>query len=106
MAQVAIPHAAPAAERSSNQKACDACGEQINVRAEVCPKCGVRQRRPVSKPVLLLITFFLGGLGAHKFYLGKPWQGVLYLLFCWTMIPGIRKSWYGRPGVLIAPPKT
>jgi hypothetical protein len=24
----------------------------------------------------------------------------------WTMIPGIRKSTYSRPGVAIAPPKT
>lgn len=32
---------------------------------------------------------FLGGFGAHKFYLGKNWQGVFYLLFCWTWIPGL-----------------
>ncbi len=25
----------------------------------------------------------------HKFYLNKPGQGVLYLLFCWTFIPAI-----------------
>lgn len=36
-----------------------------------------------------LLAIFLGGLGAHKFYLGKPGQGILYLLFCWTYIPGI-----------------
>jgi len=29
----------------------------------------------------------LGGLGAHKFYLGQAGWGVLYLLFCWTFIP-------------------
>jgi TM2 domain-containing membrane protein YozV len=57
--------------------------------AEICPKCGVRQRKPVSKAALLLLTFFFGGIGAHKFYLGKNWQGVLYLLFCITGIPGL-----------------
>lgn len=36
-----------------------------------------------------LFAIFLGGLGVHKFYLGKVGQGVLYLLFCWTFIPAI-----------------
>ena len=83
------PTAAPAARPGANQKACDACGETINVRAEICPKCGVRQRRAVSKVALILLTFFLGGVGGHKFYLGKYWQGALYLLFFWTWIPAL-----------------
>jgi TM2 domain-containing membrane protein YozV len=28
-----------------------------------------------------------GGLGIHKFYLGRIGQGIIYLLFCWTFIP-------------------
>jgi len=35
----------------------------------------------------ILWCAFLGGLGAHKFYLGKPFQGVLYLIFSWTFVP-------------------
>ena len=35
----------------------------------------------------VLLALFLGGLGAHKFYLNKTGLGVLYLLFCWTYIP-------------------
>ena len=31
----------------------------------------------------------LGGLGIHKFYLGRVWQGILYLVFCWTFIPAL-----------------
>lgn len=42
-----------------------------------------------SRTVALLLTFFLGGFGIHKFYLGKPGQGALYFLFCWTFIPVI-----------------
>lgn len=32
---------------------------------------------------------FWGGLGIHKFYAGKIGMGILYILFCWTTIPGI-----------------
>ena len=45
--------------------------------------------RKKSAVVALLLTIFLGGIGAHKFYLGKPVLGILYLVFCWTFIPGI-----------------
>lgn len=37
----------------------------------------------------LLLTLFLGGLGAHHFYMGNAGLGVLYLLFCWTFVPVI-----------------
>jgi TM2 domain-containing membrane protein YozV len=39
--------------------------------------------------VALLLCLFLGGLGAHQFYMGNVLAGVLYLLFCWTFIPMI-----------------
>lgn len=89
MSQAVNPYAAPGAQLTSGYKPCESCGAEILVKAEICPKCGVRQRRPVSKAVLLLLTFFTGGLGGHKFYLGKNWQGVLYLLFFWTYIPAL-----------------
>ncbi|XWX04143.1 TM2 domain-containing protein [Aggregatilineales bacterium SYSU G02658] len=40
-----------------------------------------------SKTTAAIIALFLGGLGAHHFYLGKVGEGTLYLLFCWTGIP-------------------
>ena len=43
----------------------------------------------VNKVAYVLLAFFLGGLGAHKFYSGKAGMGVLYLIFCWTFIPAI-----------------
>ena len=76
-------------QKGVDEKFCESCGEIIKNKAELCPKCGVRQKGMVSKTALLLITFFLGGIGAHKFYLQKNWQGVFYLLFCWTGIPGL-----------------
>ena len=42
-----------------------------------------------NKLVAALLAIFLGGLGIHKFYLGKIGWGIVYLLFCWTSIPSI-----------------
>ncbi|SQD02762.1 Tfp pilus assembly protein, major pilin PilA [Escherichia coli] len=55
------------------------------------PIVGAPQRTASSKSRMTaaLLAFFLGGLGAHKFYLGKVGQGFLYLIFCWTFIPAI-----------------
>jgi TM2 domain-containing membrane protein YozV len=36
----------------------------------------------------VLLALFLGSFGLHHFYLGRNGLGVLYLLFCWTGIPG------------------
>lgn len=35
------------------------------------------------------LGILFGGFGAHKFYLGKTFMGVFYLLFSWTGIPFI-----------------
>lgn len=42
-----------------------------------------------SKTTAVLLAFFLGGIGAHKFYLGQWFWGLLYLVFCWTGVPAI-----------------
>jgi TM2 domain-containing membrane protein YozV len=42
-----------------------------------------------SKKVAAVLAFFLGGIGVHKFYLGETGKGLLYLLFCWTLVPAI-----------------
>jgi len=36
-----------------------------------------------------LFGILLGGLGIHKFYMGKIGVGLIYILFCWTGIPAI-----------------
>ncbi len=42
-----------------------------------------------SKLTTVLLAFFLGGLGIHRFYLGQNGIGILYLVFCWTFIPSL-----------------
>lgn len=42
-----------------------------------------------SKTTAGLLALFFGGIGIHKFYLGKWVWGIVYILFCWTFIPAI-----------------
>ncbi|EFP0252346.1 NINE protein [Salmonella enterica] len=71
---------------------CRGCGREIHESAKTCPQCGATQSvtsGEKSRITAALLAFFLGGLGVHKFYLGKTGQGFLYLIFCWTFIPAI-----------------
>jgi TM2 domain-containing membrane protein YozV len=93
-------------KRSKNldEKFCSECGEIIRLKAEICPKCGVRQfsnnaglsinfgelaSNGKNRITAALLALFLGGLGVHKFYLGQSGVGIIYLLFCWTFIPAL-----------------
>ncbi len=86
--------------KASDEKFCSECGATIKAKAEICPKCGVRQMASPntlaatapngkSKIAAALLAFFLDGFGVHKFYLGQVGLGILYLIFCWTFIPAI-----------------
>ena len=78
--------------KALDEKFCGECGKAIKAKAEICPNCGVRQlgaSNGKNRITAALLAFFLGGFGAHKFYLGRVGQGLLYLIFCWTFIPAI-----------------
>lgn len=42
-----------------------------------------------TKSTAIILCFFGGWLGIHKFYLGQNVAGILYLLFFWTCIPSL-----------------
>lgn len=77
---------------------CSHCGKEVNEKAVVCVNCGCSLKNTnyslgnyegKNKLVAGLLAIFLGGLGLHKFYMGKPILGIIYLLFCWTFVPSI-----------------
>ncbi len=81
-----------------SRKPCRACNQLIHSEAEICPYCGVRQKEPPAPTITrgkknrvtaALLGIFLGGFGAHKFYLGQTVLGLLYFVFSWTYVPGI-----------------
>lgn len=63
---------------------CRACGKQLHQSASACPSCGARQTAAnvSDKKILiaLLLCFFFGVLGVHRFYVGKVGTGILQLL--------------------------
>lgn len=84
-----------------DEKFCSECAAVIKVAAEICPKCGVRQKMAVDQNLVLgsknarngknkmlaaILAFMLGAFGAHKFYLGKPLMGVFYVLMLFSLI--------------------
>lgn len=73
--------------RTEQEKYCFNCGEAIDSKATVCPKCGVPQPDAISnKPfnyrwlTALLLCCFLGVFGVHRFYLGRIKTGILMLI--------------------------
>ncbi len=72
---------------------CKACGAVFisdgNGKESGNSNAYTRKANAKSNVAAGILGIFLGGLGIHKFYMGKVGMGILYLLFCWTMIPGI-----------------
>ena len=77
---------------------CRNCGAEVNENAAICIKCGawIKEEPKVQKTdkewlVVLLLCFFLGSFGIHRFYVGKTGTAILQLLTCggcgiWALI--------------------
>lgn len=73
---------------------CPKCGAPVEDSATFCPKCGTSLQALPASPldskvpsdgrwlIALLLCFFLGCLGIHRFYVGKTGSGIAMLLTC------------------------
>ena len=97
-------------------KFCSSCGAPLDEGTKFCGKCGAaqggaQQTAPPAqnynpppqrnynpqarsgsrkdKTTAGILGIILGGIGAHKFYLGNTTKGIIYLLACWTAVPAL-----------------
>lgn len=66
---------------------CVFCHATVAPGAMKCSSCGSQLKTDKSKYTAALLALLLGGIGAHRFYLGNWVVGLLYLCFSWTFIP-------------------
>ena len=69
---------------------CQNCGHAVNENATVCLNCGVALENkngntndPLNgqdKVTMILICFFLGGIGIHNFMMGEKKKGILKIV--------------------------
>lgn len=83
---------------NNQEKKCPECAAPMKSNSKFCGKCGTeitteqnfsQPKKPVlkTKAAATLWGIFLGGFGAHKFYMGSKGWGWVYLVLCWTYIP-------------------
>jgi RNA polymerase subunit RPABC4/transcription elongation factor Spt4 len=72
-------------QKAADEAFCSSCGATIKRDAEICPRCGVRQRNSGGSAsekytTLLWLSILLGEFGVDRFYVGKIGTGLLKLV--------------------------
>ena len=65
---------------------CRECGHKHSDRAKACPKCGY-QKCYISKSIViyLILCWFFGVFGAHRFYARKTGSAIAMLILTCTI---------------------
>ena len=77
-------------QESRPQKYCKNCGSQIDLNAEICPKCGVRQmaaKTEKSPAIALVLSFIFPGIG--QIYNDQTKKGIYLIvgyIVSWLLI--------------------
>ena len=62
---------------------CNHCGATSDTQAKFCSSCGKSSEAGISEKsfvTTLVLAVILGGLGVHRFYVGKIGTGILMFL--------------------------
>lgn len=76
-------------ENTSDDFKRDALDDSGKITNNYYINTNIQNKKKVNKIAYVLLAFFLGGFGGHKFYSGKIGTGILYLIFSWTFIPSM-----------------
>jgi len=88
-------------QRGVDEKFCENCGSLIAKEAVICPKCGValgplkerlkkkENASEKSRLIAILLCWFLGVFGAHRFYTGKIGTGVIWVFTFGCLYVGV-----------------
>jgi TM2 domain-containing membrane protein YozV len=89
------------AKPMSGTSFCNACGASTTPLTEICMKCGARVAKKLvgdisskSRLATTLLAFFLGGVGAHRFYIGKIGTAIVMLLLSIAGLVAILLLWW------------